>query len=82
MNRNKIMDKKVQDAVEVIVNFLDGSKTTDEAAIKLALAVDKDKCNILALAFRDAEMRYITKQVKPAPKRKTVGELFFSRGEA
>ncbi len=82
MNRKSKTPKRVQDAADIILEFLDGCKTTDDEAIQLALAIDKEKCNRLSCAFRNAEMRYVTRQVRGKPehkdyKRKTFKELLF-----
>ena len=69
-NKNKT-PKEVTRAVDKLIDFIGSAKTTDEAAINLALAVDEDKLRQLAGAFRNAERRYVTKQVSPRTERRS-----------
>ena len=63
--------KEVVRAADKLLDYINGAKTTDEAAINLALAIDEDKLRQLAASFRNAERRYVTKQVSPRTERRS-----------
>ena len=71
MFNNKKTPKEITRAADKLIDYIKSAKTTDEAAINLALAVDEDKLRQLASAFRNAERRYVTRQVSPHTERRS-----------
>ena len=70
MNKNKT-PKEVMRAIRVLSDYIENTRSTDQAAINIALASDKEKCAELAAIFKNAEMRYRTNQVNKKPERMT-----------
>jgi hypothetical protein len=63
MNKNKT-PKEVVRAIRVLSDYIENTRSTDQAAINIALASDREKCAELASIFKNAEMRFRTGKVK------------------
>ena len=77
MNKKKTQ-KEVVRAIRVLCDYIENSRSTDQAAINIALAADREKCAELAAMFKNAEMRIVTHQAekKKIPERTTFRELY------
>ena len=74
MNKNKT-PKEVMRAIRVLSDYIENTRSTDQAAINIALASDKEECAALSALFKNAEMRYRTNQVNKKPERMTFGQI-------
>lgn len=58
----------------MLSDYIENTRSTDQAAINIALASDKEECAALSALFKNAEMRYRTNQVNKKPERMTFGQ--------
>lgn len=75
MNKKNKTPKEVVRAIRVLSDYIENTRSTDQAAINIALASDREKCAELAAIFKNAEMRYRTNQVNKKPERMTFGQI-------
>ena len=47
----------------MLSDYIENTRSTDQAAINIALASDKEECAALSALFKNAEMRFATGQV-------------------
>lgn len=60
----------------MLSDYIENTRSTDQAAINIALASDREKCAELAAIFKNAEMRFRTGQVnKSYEERLTFGQV-------
>ncbi len=61
----------------MLSDYIENTRSTDQAAINIALASDKEECAALSALFKNAEMRYRTNQnqVNKKPERMTFGQI-------
>lgn len=65
MNRSRKnrTPKEVVRAISTLSQYIENAKSTDQAAVNVALAATREECAALSALFKNAEMRFATGQV-------------------
>ena len=72
-SRKNRTPKEVVRAIDILSQYIESAKSTDQAAVNVALAATREECAALSALFKNAEMRFTTGQVHK-PKKLTFAQ--------